>query len=132
MFGQKSMCKKVEPMKFTFFTGCANYAIYCFWSDRLEIVVPHYFNTEENLNYVGPIPGVSYYGVKEMSDAERTEVVEWYEGQKSKIFDNMHVHESYCQDDVNVLRQACHVLTHEIIRVGYIEVFLEAVTIAPA
>jgi len=28
---------------------------------------PHYFNTEENLNYVGPIPDVSCYGETEMS-----------------------------------------------------------------
>jgi len=32
---------------------------------------PHYFNTEENLDYVGPIPDFSYYGVNEMSEAER-------------------------------------------------------------
>ena len=24
---------------------------------------PHYFNTEENLDYVGPMPDISYYGV---------------------------------------------------------------------
>jgi len=28
---------------------------------------PHYFNTEKNLDYVGPIPDVSYYGVNEMN-----------------------------------------------------------------
>ena len=27
---------------------------------------PHYFNTEENLDYVGPMPGISYYGLDEM------------------------------------------------------------------
>jgi hypothetical protein len=27
---------------------------------------PNYFNTEENLDYVGPIPDVSYYSLKEM------------------------------------------------------------------
>ena len=40
----------------------------------------HYFNKEENLNYVGQIPDVSYYGVNDMRDAERTEFLEWYEG----------------------------------------------------
>ena len=34
---------------------------------------PQYVNTEENLNYVGTIPDVSYYGVSEMRDTERTE-----------------------------------------------------------
>ena len=28
---------------------------------------PHYFNTEENQDYVGTIPDVSYYGVNEMN-----------------------------------------------------------------
>ena len=27
---------------------------------------PHYFNTEENLDYVGSIPDTSYYGTDEM------------------------------------------------------------------
>jgi len=34
---------------------------------------PHNFNTEENLDYVGPIPDVSYYGTNDMSEAERRE-----------------------------------------------------------
>jgi len=29
---------------------------------------PHYFNTEENLDYVGPMPDISYYGVDEMGE----------------------------------------------------------------
>ena len=31
---------------------------------------PHYFNTKTNLNYVGPMPDVSQYGVDEMSMSE--------------------------------------------------------------
>ena len=31
---------------------------------------PHYFNTEGNLEYIGPLPHVSYYGVNEMVKAE--------------------------------------------------------------
>ena len=29
---------------------------------------PHYFNSEENLDYVGPMPDISYYGVDEMGE----------------------------------------------------------------
>jgi hypothetical protein len=29
---------------------------------------PHYYNTEENLDYVGPMPDKSYYGVDEMGE----------------------------------------------------------------
>jgi len=35
----------------------------------------------------------------------------WYNEQKLKVFDNRHVLEQYCQDDVTVFRQACRVLT---------------------
>lgn len=56
----------------------------------------HYFNTKENLNYVGPIPDVSNYDVNEMSEAETADLLEWYEGQKSEIFYNRRVLESYC------------------------------------
>ena len=31
---------------------------------------PHYFNTQANLDYVGKIPDVSYYGIDEMSVGE--------------------------------------------------------------
>ena len=92
---------------------------------------PHYFNKEETLNYVGPIPDVSYYDV-EMSDTERTEFLEWYEGQRPVSFDNKRVLESYCQDEVTVLKQVCQVIRREFLRVGNIEVFMEAVTIASA
>jgi len=70
---------------------------------------PHYFNTNTNLNYVGPIPDVSYYGVDEMSISERGEYMTWYEGKKNRFFDNKLVLEKYCQDDVTVLRQACQI-----------------------
>jgi hypothetical protein len=51
-------------------------------------MVPYYFNTEENHNYVGPMPDISYYGVDEMSGGEREEFLEWYETRKSDLFDN--------------------------------------------
>jgi len=69
----------------------------------------HYFNTEENLNYVGSIPDISYYGANEMPENERKEFLVWYESQRSDTFDNEHVLESYCQDEVTVLRQAFRV-----------------------
>jgi len=35
----------------------------------------------------------------------------WYDEQKVKVFDNRHVLEKYCQEDVIVLRQACRIQT---------------------
>jgi G:T-mismatch repair DNA endonuclease (very short patch repair protein) len=67
-----------------------------------------------------------------MGVAERAEFLEWYEGQKSELFYNKRVLESYCQDDVTVLRGASQVFRREFLAIGYIEVFLESVTIASA
>jgi len=55
-----------------------------------------------------------------------------YYEQKDKVFDNRHVLEQYCQDDVTVLRQACQILRRDFIEIGNFEVFLEALTIASA
>ena len=92
----------------------------------------HYFNTQENLDYVGSILDTSYYGVDERSAGERADFLEWYDSQRSVLFDNRRVLETYCQDDVTVLRQVCHVFRHEFLQVGNIDVFNESVTIASA
>jgi hypothetical protein len=68
---------------------------------------PHYFNTEANLDYVGPIPDIQYFGDDEMSEGERKDLFSWYNDKKDKVFDCCRVLEQYCQDDVTVLRQAC-------------------------
>jgi len=48
------------------------------------------------------------------------------------VFDNRRVLETYCQDDVTILRQACILFRREFIQIGNIDVFLEAITIASA
>jgi len=57
---------------------------------------PHFFNTQANLNYVGPIPDMSQFGADEMLESERKEFLAWYDTQKDKFFDNRHVFEQYC------------------------------------
>jgi len=51
----------------------------------------------------------------------------WYERQKSEPFDNRRVLESYCQDDVTVLRQVCRVFRREFLQIVNIEVFVSLV-----
>ena len=82
---------------------------------------PHYFNTEENLDYVGPISDVSYYGVNEIGEEQMREFREWYESH-DPIFDNWSVLESYCHDEDTVLRQACKVFLREFMQIGNLEV----------
>jgi len=93
---------------------------------------PHLFNMKANLDYVGPIPDIKYYDADAMSEGERREFMAWYNEQKVKIFDNRHMLEQYCQEDVTVLRQACRVFRREFLEIGNIEVFLEALTITSA
>jgi hypothetical protein len=42
-------------------------------------MVPHYFHILENLDYVGQIPDLEYYELKEMGVSERAEFLAWYE-----------------------------------------------------
>jgi DNA polymerase type B, organellar and viral. len=90
----------------------------------------HSFNRQENLHYAGSIPNTPYYGIDKMSAEERTEFLEWYDSQRSELFDNRRVLDIYCHDDVTLLRQACHVLRREFLQVCIIVVFHESVTIA--
>jgi len=67
-----------------------------------------------------------------MSEEERREFLVWYESQKYLPFDNRHVLEIYSQDDVTVVRQACRVFRRELMHIGNIDVFDEAIPIASA
>jgi len=65
-----------------------------------------------------------------MREDEMKEFLVWYESQRSETFDNRHVLESYNQDDVTVVRQACRVFRREFTQIGHIDVFVESITIA--
>ena len=54
----------------------------------------HYFNTQDNLEYVGSIPYPFYYGIDEMSAGEQREFLEWYDTQRAVLFDNRRVLET--------------------------------------
>jgi len=56
-----------------------------------------------------PMPDIWCYGVDKMSGGDRKEFLAWYETRNSQLFDNRHVLEAYCQDDVTVIRKACRV-----------------------
>jgi len=135
MKGLKIMCMKMEYLEFS-----DSMSFLLFPLGRLpeafDVTVakswyPHYFNTEDNIDYIGPLPDVSYYVVNEMGEGERNEFLEWY-GKQEPPFDNRRMLEQYCQDDVTVLRLACRVFRREFIQIGNLDVFLESITIASA
>ena len=57
---------------------------------------PPYFNAEKNLDYVGTMPDIAYYGLDDMVVGEREEFLAWYEARKSRLFHNKQVLEAYC------------------------------------
>ena len=133
MNGLKIMCMKMDHLVFldsVSFLPCALRKLpEGFGLQASKSWYPHYFNTVENLNYAGPIHDISYYGVNEMKEEERKDFLVWYASQRSETFDNRRVLESYCQDDVTVLRHACRVFRREFMQIGHIDFFVESIAL---
>lgn len=70
---------------------------------------PHYFNTPENLEYVGELPAVEFFDPDNTKDKQRDDFIAWYAAEKSRnhVFNNKEVLLKYCKQDVAILRLAC-------------------------
>ncbi|XP_041478761.1 uncharacterized protein LOC121426498 isoform X1 [Lytechinus variegatus] len=71
---------------------------------------PHLFNTEENENYVGPLPAKKYYGTSSMMKTVLQDFNEWYDSlPPDYIFDFQKELREYCESDVQILHQSCKI-----------------------
>ena len=68
---------------------------------------PHYFNTDENQNYIGKYPDKCYYGYSEFSSVDKVKFDEWYERVKNTEFNFRIEMDKYCNSDVDILRKGC-------------------------
>ena len=70
---------------------------------------PHFFNKDENQDYVGPIPCQDDYGVNYMKPAEREKFMTWHQEQvdNNYVFDFQKEILKYCRSDVDILAQCC-------------------------
>lgn len=68
---------------------------------------PHFFNTPENENYIGPLPPEATFGVSSMSTQDYKTFKEWYEERKLEPWDNAQEILNYCIADVQLLREGC-------------------------
>lgn len=93
---------------------------------------PHYFNTAENENYIGPLPPIEYYNPNTMKVEERSTFLKWYEEHKNDQFDMQRDIVEYCTSDVNILAEACLKFRKLFLDECNVEPFLEATTIASA
>lgn len=68
---------------------------------------PHLFNTKANQNYVGPYPGLKYYGYDFMSAGDRKKLAEWHATKRDETFNFREEMLQYCRSDVDILRRGC-------------------------
>ena len=86
----KIVCMKIEHMLFidsvSYLPMPLRKVPEAFALDTTKSCYPHYFNKNTYLDYVGPIPDVSYFGVHAMSLSERKEFMTWYDDQKRSLW----------------------------------------------
>ena len=70
---------------------------------------PHFFNKDENQDYVGPIPCQDDYGVNFMKPEAREAFMTWHQEQvdNNYVFDFRHEILKYCRSDVDILAECC-------------------------
>lgn len=67
---------------------------------------PHYFNTDANTNYIGPMPPASDFGCDSFKNKDREKFLDWYEDKVNTnyIWDNKKELLEYCISDVKLLK----------------------------
>ena len=70
---------------------------------------PHFFNKDENQDYVGPIPCQDDYGADYMKPEAREKFMTWHQEQvdNNYVFDFRHEILKYCRSDVDILAECC-------------------------
>ena len=70
---------------------------------------PHFFNKDENQEYVGPIPCQDDYGVNYMKPEAREKFMTWHQEQveNNYVFDFQKEILKYCRSDVDILAECC-------------------------
>ena len=75
MNGLKTVCMLVELLVFLESVSFLPFALrklpHAFGLTVAKSCYPHYFNTRANLEYVGKIPDITYYGIDETGASER-------------------------------------------------------------
>lgn len=92
---------------------------------------PHFFNTRDNQNYVGPIPDKKYYGEATKKAKGRKEFLEWYNEsvKEDYVFDFQKEFMEYCNSDVDILCRGCLEHRKQFLEIANIDLF-QYITIA--
>ena len=92
---------------------------------------PHLFNTEENKNYIGPIPDEKFYGYNRMKTDACAAFIKWHNERVAEnyIFNLKEEQLSYCHSDVDLLRRGMMTFREDFLDVANIDP-LQYITIA--
>ena len=92
---------------------------------------PHWFNTKENRNYIGPMPPKKEFRCNGMKAAERKDFLKWYDGKVKEgyIWNQDKEMREYCISDVDILRKCLIVFRELYIKIADIDP-LQYLTIA--
>ena len=93
---------------------------------------PHFFNTEANQHYMGPLPDAKYYDPDGMKPEAREAFYKWYNTQceKQVIFNMEEELLKYCRSDVDILKRCCLNFTKTVKGLCKINPFEHCITIA--
>ena len=95
---------------------------------------PHFFNTQDHQDYIGPIPAQDYYDPQGMSPARKAEFEQWHAERRAENYEFNFQEEllSYCQSDVRLLKEGCTKFATEFEHLAGFNPFEHCVTIASA
>ena len=95
---------------------------------------PHLFNTPSNQNYVGRIPDLEFYDADGMMENRKNELLQWHAEQvrRNVQFNFKEELISYCQSDVQLLKQGCEAFQNEFQSQAGFNPMAECFTIASA
>lgn len=92
---------------------------------------PHWFNTPENRNYIGPMPPKKEFRCNGMKEKDRKDFIKWYDGKikENYIWNQDKEMREYCISDVDILRKCLIVFRELYIKIADIDP-LQYLTIA--
>ena len=95
---------------------------------------PHFFNTLEHQEYVGPVPAQDYYDPAGMKPKRKEAFEAWHQARREEEYE-FNFHEeliAYCQSDVHLLKQGCMQFQKEFEREAQFNPMEQCITIASA
>ena len=116
------------PMPLASFPGTFNL------SELKKGFFPHLFNTPENQQYVGRIPDLEFFDPDSMMSSKKEELLQWHVEQvrRNVQFNFKEELISYCQSDVQLLKQGCQAFQREFNSEAGFNPMEQAYTIASA